>query len=189
MNGTKKARQLRQALLIQIRLEEISYTTLTFTAFNPLGPSSTSKLTLSPSVISSISPFTCTNTSLSPSSGVMNPNPFELLKNFTVPLLMLKKFKLKCKCKDLSCSHTTFYFIILSISECSEGFARLDHWNRHLKEILENWQRRTPSIKLQKQNSNKFQISRNKLQYRFQTVKFQIQNSEFKTLRTIWCPF
>jgi len=27
---------------------------------------------------------------LSPSSGAMNPNPLELLKNFTVPLLMIK---------------------------------------------------------------------------------------------------
>ena len=58
----------------------IDYATLTFIAFNPFGPSSTSKVTLSPSRISSVNPFAWTNTSLLPSSGAMNPNPLALFK-------------------------------------------------------------------------------------------------------------
>ena len=36
--------------------------------------------------------FSCPSPSFSPSSGVMNPNPLELLKNFTVPLPMIILF-------------------------------------------------------------------------------------------------
>jgi hypothetical protein len=61
----------------------------------PFGPSSVSYWTLSFSVIvmPSFKPETCTNTSFPSSSGVIKPNHFVVLKNFTVPvaIVLLKK--------------------------------------------------------------------------------------------------
>src|SRR5262245_66322501 len=39
----------------------------------------------------------CTNTSFPPSSGVMKPNPFDWLKNFTVPFCRMRGLLAHCK--------------------------------------------------------------------------------------------
>ena len=55
----------------------------------PFLPSFNSNSTLSPSLISSIKPVTCTKCSVSEPSSVMNPKPLDALKNFTVPFFTL----------------------------------------------------------------------------------------------------
>src|SRR5687767_10203991 len=57
----------------------------TFTAFNPLGPFSTSNVTLSPSLICSVSWFTCTKTRSWLCRSLINPKPFASLKKETTP--------------------------------------------------------------------------------------------------------
>jgi len=66
----------------------INYDSFTFTAFNPFLPSSMSKVTSSFSLILSIKPVECTKYSFEEFVSLMNPNPFDSLKNFTVPLLI-----------------------------------------------------------------------------------------------------
>src|SRR5690606_3855230 len=73
-----------------------AYANLTFTAFIPLFPCLTSKVTLSFSRILSISPVVCTKMSSPPFDGVMNPKPLVSLKNFTVPSCMVLILKNYC---------------------------------------------------------------------------------------------
>lgn len=61
---------------------------MTLAAFKPLSLSSTSKVTLSPSVIGCVHAEVCTNTSFPPSSGVMKPKPLSSAKNLTVPSII-----------------------------------------------------------------------------------------------------
>src|SRR5882672_1948681 len=63
----------------------------------PSRPRSSSNVTRCPSARSRIPAFSsalmCTNTSLPPSSGAMNPKPFVLLNHFTVPVCTLTPFR------------------------------------------------------------------------------------------------
>src|SRR6185503_17304022 len=64
--------------------------TLTLVAWGPLGDSPSSYSTFVPSARvrnpSPEMPEKCTNASLPPSSGVMNPKPFSSLNHFTTPV-------------------------------------------------------------------------------------------------------
>ena len=75
-----------------LNVKYYGYASLTFTAFNPFFPSSKSKVTSSFSLILSFKPFECTKYSFDESASLINPNPFELLKNFTVPLFIVMLF-------------------------------------------------------------------------------------------------
>ena len=69
----------------------INYTSFTSTAFNPFCPSFNSKVTSSFSLMLSINPVEWTKYSFDESSSLINPKPFESLKNFTVPLFIIIK--------------------------------------------------------------------------------------------------
>jgi len=71
------------------------YASFTLMAFKPLSPFCISKTTWSFSRIEFVfSPEECTNISLLPSAGAMNPKPFASLKNFTVPCCMVMIVKI-----------------------------------------------------------------------------------------------
>ena len=67
----------------------IDYASLTFTAFNPFLPSSKSNVTSSFSLTLSLSPFACTKYSFGEFESLIKPNPFDSLKNLTVPVFMM----------------------------------------------------------------------------------------------------
>ena len=79
----------------------------------PFLPSFNSNSTASPSLISSINPVTCTKCSVSESSSVMNPNPLDVLKNFTVPFFTILYLIYRHKVKLINSKLPNYYVNIL----------------------------------------------------------------------------